>query len=83
MCLLSFVYNQNTVTSVNEIPSLKKFAVWGVGGIVKGLNHSSVSTEQGIYDWIDTGTIWHKWWWRDRGTEWNLKMLLHLKRHED
>ena len=49
MCLLSFVYNQNTVTSVNEILSLKKFAVWGVGGIVKGLNHSSVSTEQGIY----------------------------------
>ena len=28
----------------------------------KGLNNSSVPTEQGIYDWIDTGTIWYKWW---------------------
>ena len=27
LCLLSFVYNQNTVTSVNEILSLIKFAV--------------------------------------------------------
>ena len=26
-------------------------------GVGKGLNDSSVPTEQGIYDWIDTGTI--------------------------
>ena len=29
----------------------------GGGGVGKGLNDSSVPTEQGIYDWIDTGTI--------------------------
>ena len=29
----------------------------GVGGVGKGLNDSSVPTDQGIYDWIDTGTI--------------------------
>ena len=28
----------------------------GGGGVGKGLNDSSVPTEQGIYDWIDTGT---------------------------
>ena len=31
-------------------------AVGGGGGVGKGLNDSSVPTEQGIYDWIDTGT---------------------------
>ena len=31
--------------------------VGGVSGVAKGLNYSSVQTEQGIYDWIDTGTI--------------------------
>ena len=51
----------------------------GGGGVGKGLNDSSVPTEQGIYDWIDTGTIWYKWWRTDGGTEWNLEMLLHLK----
>ena len=30
--------------------------VGGGGGVGKGLNDSSVPTEQGIYDWIDTGT---------------------------
>ena len=34
-------------------------------GVGKGLNDSSVPTEQGIYDWIDTGTIWYKWWRTD------------------
>ena len=29
----------------------------GGGGVGRSLNDSSVSTEQGIYDWIDTGTI--------------------------
>ena len=29
----------------------------GGGGVGKSLNDSSVPTEQGIYDWIDTGTI--------------------------
>ena len=27
-----------------------------VVGVGKGLNDSSVQTEQAIYDWIDTGT---------------------------
>ena len=31
MCSLSFLYNQNTVTSVNEILSLIKFAVCKAG----------------------------------------------------
>ena len=35
------------------------------GGVGKGLNDSSVPTEQGIYDWIETGTIWYKWWGRE------------------
>ena len=34
----------------------------GGGGVSNGLNDSTVPTEQGIYDWIDTGTIWYKWW---------------------
>ena len=29
----------------------------GGGGVGKGLNDSSVQTEQAKYDWIDTGTI--------------------------
>ena len=29
----------------------------GGGRVGKSLNDSSVPTEQGIYDWIDTGTI--------------------------
>ena len=38
----------------------------GVCGVGKGLNDSSVQTEQAKYDWIDTGTIWYKWWRTDR-----------------
>ena len=36
------------------------FVKWWVvvgGGVGKGLNDSSVQTEQAIYNWIDTGTI--------------------------
>ena len=33
------------------------WVVVGGGGVGKGLNDSSVPTEQGIYDWIETGTI--------------------------
>ena len=33
------------------------WVVVGGVGVGKGLNDSSVPTEQGIYDWIDTGTI--------------------------
>ena len=35
-------------------------------GVGKGLNDSSVPTEQGIYDWIDTGTKWRR---RDGGRD--------------
>ena len=38
-------------------------------GVGKGLNDSSVQTEPAIYDWIDTGTIWYKWWWREGGMD--------------
>ena len=31
--------------------------VGGGGGVGKGLNDSSVQTEQEICDWFDTGTI--------------------------
>ena len=51
--------------SQNDSQMLKSFQVgvgdwWvvvGVGGVGKGLNDSSVQTEQAKYDWIDTGTI--------------------------
>ena len=42
----------------------------GGGGVGKGLNNSSVATEQGIYDWIDIGTIWYKWWRTDGQRDW-------------
>ena len=29
----------------------------GLGGVCKGLNDSSVQTDQDIYDWIVTGTL--------------------------
>ena len=38
---------------------------WMVGGVGVGKwveNDFGVQTEQAIYDWIDTGTIWTKWW---------------------
>ena len=33
------------------------WVVVGSGGVGRGLNDSSVQTEQGIHDWIDTGII--------------------------
>ena len=64
------VFNQNyQYWELNDLQMLKSFwevvgewqvvlvVVGGVGFVGKGLNDSSVPTEQGIYDWIDTGTI--------------------------
>ena len=64
------VFNQNyQYWELNDLQMLKSFwevvgewqvvlvVVGGGGGVGKGLNDSSVPTEQGIYDWIDTGTI--------------------------
>ena len=44
--------------SQNDSQMLKSFQVvvgewWGVVGVGKGLNDSSVQTEQAIYDWLD------------------------------
>ena len=64
------VFNQNyQYWELNDLQMLKSFwevvgewqvvlvVVGGGGGVGKGLNDSSVPTEQGIYDWIHTGTI--------------------------
>ena len=53
MCLLSFVYNQNTVTSVNEILSLKKFAVCSVNEILSLIKFAVCKA--GDWDYLQRG----------------------------